>query len=80
MAKIQLFSKFRHHKISKMTTVISNDGLRDTKSSNDMTEYEQCYSFSSLIKCRHHLGPFSEIIHNYNNVSMPPRPSEGYMS
>jgi hypothetical protein len=72
MAKTQLFSKFSHHKISKVTTVISNDGLRDTKSSNDMIEYEQCCSFPSIIKCRHRLGPFSEIIHSYNDVSMPP--------
>jgi hypothetical protein len=71
MAKNQLFSKFRHHKISKVTTVISNDGLRDTKSCNDMTEYEQCCIFPSIIKCMHRLGPFSEIIHSYNDLSMP---------
>jgi hypothetical protein len=50
-------SKFRHHKILKMTTMISNDGLRDTKPSNDMIEYEQCCSFLSVIKCRHRLDP-----------------------
>jgi hypothetical protein len=71
MAKTQLFSKFIHHEFSKMATVIGNDSLRDTKSSNYMIEYEQCCSFPSVIKCRHRLGPFSEIIHNYNDVSMP---------
>jgi hypothetical protein len=55
-----------------MTIVICNDGLRDIKPSNDMIEYEQCYSSPSVIECRHRLGPFSEIIHIYNNVSMPP--------
>ena len=72
MVKTQLFNKFKYHKISKMTTVINNDGLRDTKLSNDMIEYEHCYSFPGVIKCRHRLGPFSELIHNYNDVSMPP--------
>jgi hypothetical protein len=55
-----------------MTTVINNDSLMNTKSSNDMIEYEQCYSYPGVIKCRHHLGPFSEIVHSYNDVSMPP--------
>jgi hypothetical protein len=64
--------KFRHHEIAKMTTMVSDDGLRDTKPSNDMIEYEQHYSFPGIIKCRHRLGPFSEIIHGYDNVSMPP--------
>ena len=80
MAKTQIFSKFEHHKIPKMTTVINNDGLRDTKSSNDMIEYEKCYSFPGVIKCRHRLSPFNEIIYDYDDVSMPPQPSEGYMS
>jgi hypothetical protein len=72
MAKTQLFSKLGHHKILKMTTVVNIDGLRDTKSSNDMIEYEQLCSFPGVIKCRNHLGPFNEIIHSYNNVSMHP--------
>jgi hypothetical protein len=72
MPKTQLFSKLRHHEILKMATVISNDSLWDSKSSDDMIEYEQFYSFSNVIKCRHHLGSLSEIIHGYNDVSMPP--------
>jgi hypothetical protein len=72
MMKTQLLSKFRHHKILKMTTVISNNIPRDTKSSNDMIGYEQCCSFPGVIKCRHCLDLFSEIIHSYNNISMPP--------
>ena len=72
MSKTQLLGKFRHHEIAKMTTMVSDDGVRDTKSSNDMIEYEQRCNFPSIMKCRHRLDPFSEIIHNYNNVSMPP--------
>jgi hypothetical protein len=48
MAKTQLLSKFRHHKISKMTTVISNDGLGDTKSSNDMMNMNNVAFFPML--------------------------------
>jgi hypothetical protein len=72
MPKTQLFSKLRHHEISKMDTVISNDSLWDSKSSDDMIEYEKCCSFPSVIECRHHLSPFSEVIHSYDDVSMPP--------
>ena len=71
MLKTQHFSKLGHHEISKMATVISNDSLGDTKPSNDMIEYEQFYSFPCVIECRHRLGPFSEVRHNYDDVSMP---------
>jgi hypothetical protein len=54
-----------------MGAMVSDDGLRDTKPSDDMIEYEQCCSFPDVIKCRHHLGPLSEIIHIYNDVSIP---------
>ena len=71
MSKNQLVGKFRHHKVSKMVTVISDDSLRDPKSSNNMIKYEKGYNFPGIVKSRHHLGPFCEIIHGYNNVSMP---------
>jgi hypothetical protein len=72
MPKTQLICKFRHHEIVKMTTMVNDNGLRDTKSSNNMIEYEQCCIFLGIIKCRHQLGPFSEIIDDYDDVSMPP--------
>jgi hypothetical protein len=72
MSKTQLFSKLGHHEILKMATVISDDSLRDSKLSDDMIEYEQGCIFSGIIECRHHLDPFSEIIHGYDDVSMPP--------
>jgi hypothetical protein len=59
-------------KLQKWISMVGDDGLRDTKPSDDMIEYEQCCSFLGVIKCRHRLDPFSEIIHNYNDVSMPP--------
>jgi hypothetical protein len=57
MTKAQLLSKFRHHIISKMTTVIGNDSLRNTKTSDDMDEKEKCCSLPSIIECRHCLDP-----------------------
>jgi hypothetical protein len=71
MPKTQLFSKLRCHEIFEMTTIISNNRLGDTKPSNDVIKYEQCCSFPDVIKCRHLLDPFSEIIHSYNDASMP---------
>jgi hypothetical protein len=72
MPKTQLFGKLRHHEISKIATMISNNRLQDSKSGDDMIEYEQGCSFSSIIKCRRRLDPFGEIIHRYDDVSMPP--------
>jgi hypothetical protein len=71
MSKTQLVGKFRHHKVSKMATVISNDSLWDPKSSNNMIKYEKGFSFPSIFESRHRLGPFREIIHGYDNVSLP---------
>jgi hypothetical protein len=67
----ELIGKLRHHKIVKMGVMVGDDGLRDTKPSDDMIEYELCCIFPSVIECRHRLYPLSEIIHNYNDVSMP---------
>ena len=72
MVKTQLFSKFRHHKIPKVATVISDDSLGNTKMSYDMIKKEQCHGLSSVFKCWHRLGPFRKVIDDYNNVSMPP--------
>ena len=72
MAKTQLFSKFEHHKIPKVTTVISDDSLGNTKTSYDVIKKEQCCSLSSVVKCRHRLGPFHKVINGYNGVTMPP--------
>ena len=72
MSKTQLLCKLSHHEVLKVATVISNDRLWDSKSCDDVIENEKCCSFSSIVECRHRLDPFSEIIHIYNDVSMPP--------
>jgi hypothetical protein len=35
-------------------------------------KYEKGCNFPGIVESRHRLGPFGEIIHGYNNVSMPP--------
>jgi hypothetical protein len=45
MPKTQILGKLGHHEISKMDIVNSDDSLRDSKSSDDMIEYEQGYNF-----------------------------------
>jgi hypothetical protein len=72
MPKTQLVSKLRHHKVAKMDTVISNDSLWDPKSSNNVIKYEKGCNFPGIVESRNRLDPFGEIIHGYNNVSMPP--------
>jgi hypothetical protein len=72
MSKTQLVGKFRHHKVLKMATVISNNSLWDPESSNNMIKYEKGCRFPSTVESRHRLDPFHEIIHGYDNVSMPP--------
>jgi hypothetical protein len=40
MVKTQLFSELGHHEFSEVATMISNDILRNTKTSDDVIEYE----------------------------------------
>jgi hypothetical protein len=72
MVKTQLFSKFGHHKIPKVATVISDDSLVNTKTSYDVIKKKQGCSLSSIVECRHRLGPFRKVINDYNDVTMPP--------
>ena len=80
MTKTQPLSKFKHHKIPKVATVISDDSLGNTKMSYDIIKKEQCCSISSVVKCQHRLDPFHKVINDYDDVTMPPRLSEGDMS
>jgi hypothetical protein len=40
MSKTQIFRKLRHHKVSKVATVIGDDSLWDLKSCNNVIEDE----------------------------------------
>ena len=72
MTQVKLICKFIHHDVSKMTPMISNNRLRNTKPSNYMIEYENCSCLVVCLKCRHRLGPLSKIIYRKDNVRMPP--------
>ena len=56
----------------KMGTMIGNDGLRDTKPRNDVIEYELSGCLTVNDKCRHSFGSFGEVVHEYDNIGMPP--------
>ena len=51
--------------------MIGNDALRDTKPCNNMIEYELSSFLTVSSKCMHFLGPFGELVHGYDDVSMP---------
>ena len=53
-----------------MRNVISNDGLRDTKLSNNMIEYELHRCLTVHSQCRHYFAPFCEIIDGDDNIGM----------
>src|SRR6202034_2869716 len=72
MAQTKLVCKFCHHDVSKMTSMISDDCLRDTKPSDNMIENENCRCSTICLKCRHRLGPFSKIINREDDIRMPP--------
>src|SRR5271168_429768 len=72
MAQTKLVCKFCHHDVSKMTSMISNDCLWDTKPSDNMIENENRRCSTICLKCRHRLGPFSKIINCEDDICMPP--------
>lgn len=67
-----LRSKLCHHIISKMRTMVSDDGLRVTKPSYDTIKKELSYSFTFRIICGHRLSPFSEIVIEDDDLTMSP--------
>ena len=72
MTQAKLVCKFCHNNISKMTPMISDYHLWDTKPSNYMIEHENCSCFAVYLKCRHHLSPLSKIIYRKDDIRMPP--------
>ena len=72
MVQTKLACKFGHHNVSKMTPMISDNRLWDTKPSNYMIEHENCCCFAICLKCRHRLGPLGKIIYRKDDIHMPP--------
>ena len=70
--KSQLSTQLTHHMIPKMGTIISNNGLWNSKSSDDLVKYEQSNNFTIISECGHSLSPFREVIdgNNYITVSL----------
>ena len=72
MMKTQLGTQLNHLLITEMGLMISDYGLWNSKPSYDMNEKEEGSNITILYICRHFLSPFCEIIHSYDNVTMPP--------
>src|SRR5277367_6475908 len=77
MAQTKLVCKFYHHDVSKMTSMVSNDCLWDTKPSNNMIENENRRCSTICLKRRHRLGPFSKIINRKDDIRMLMSPNFG---
>lgn len=60
--------EFFPHNILKVSTVIRQQLLWDTKSSDDMVEKETRHS--GIVICQHGLCPFGEIVDSHNAVLM----------
>jgi hypothetical protein len=56
----------------KMTTMVSDNLLRNPELRYDLIKNEQCYSFPVIGKCWHSLDPFGEVVYDYHNVNIPP--------
>ena len=69
VTQTQLRSQLCHHLMPKMGTMIGNDGLSDTKPSNNVIEYELGSCLTVGGKCRHFFSPFGEVVHDYDNIS-----------
>ena len=55
-----------------MGSMISDDGLRNSKSIYDMIEQEESGSLTVLCICRHGLIPLCKIVNVYDYVTMTP--------
>ena len=64
-------SQFKHHGITKMRTMISNDRLGYIKPSNYVIEQEKFCCLCVIKIGWHRLHPFCEIVHNHYNVIVP---------
>ena len=72
MTKTQLGTQLNHHMIMEMGPIISEYGLWNSKTIYDVIEKEEGDSLTILCICRHGLSRFCEIIHGYDDVTMPP--------
>ena len=52
--------------------MVSDNGLRDSKPGNHMIEKKLGSSLTVSCECRNCFGPFSEVVHGYDNITIPP--------
>jgi hypothetical protein len=52
--------------------MISYNGLQDTESSDDVVKHKGCCSATIIKECRHSLNPFSEVINENDDITVPP--------
>jgi hypothetical protein len=71
MAKTHLGVQFTHHLILEMLSMINYNSLWDTESSDDVVKHEECYNATIIKECRHSLNPFSEVINDNDDITVP---------
>jgi hypothetical protein len=59
--------------ILKVTAMVSDNIPQNSNPSYDMIEYKVCCSPTIRFNCRHGLIPLGKIMHDHNNVMVPPR-------
>ena len=64
--------QFRHHAILKMTAMVSDNHFGYTKPCYNLIEHEESYRLPTEFKGGHFLYPFHEIVHNDNDIFVPP--------
>ena len=72
VAQVQCRCQLNHHVISEMVAMVCDNGLGYVEPRNNMVEKELSYRLTVCRVCRHRFGPFGEVIHNNDNIAMPP--------
>ena len=68
----QIQRQLGHHIILKVHAMVCDKLLRDTKSGDNLIEYEIRDCLTVVFYCRHCLIPFCELIDSHNDMMVPP--------
>jgi hypothetical protein len=58
--------------VLKVTSMVSDNLLRNPEPSYDLIKNEKCCSFPIIRKCWHSLNPLGEVVDDHDNVTIPP--------
>jgi hypothetical protein len=72
MLKPQFGCYLFHHFILKVTAMISDNLTRDTKSGDNLIEYEEGDSLPIGFNCRNVFDPLNKVVYDHDNVLIPP--------